>query len=247
MARLKLGPIQVDLIDIPEIQILIDQIISKRKPSQIITLNSIMYTHALINKNFVNIINNASIILPDSFGIVWALKLLYNKTIQRIPGIDLIYHLCCWGLKNRYSFFLLGAKPNVASQTANILSSKFPGLCIKGTHHGYFSNEEEQKVINIIKEASPDILLVALDTPKQDIWIYSHLLDLGVPIVIGVGGSFDVISGSLKRAPLWMQNYGLEWCFRFIQQPKRLINIKYLINFSLNILKLKYFKKMNLS
>ena len=144
--------------------------------------------------------------------------------------------------KKRYSLYLLGSYPGVASEAALNLTKKYPGIKIAGTHHGYFGcedsqncenvksgnndkNKEEEEITAEIKEKRPDILLVGMGVPKQEKWISKNLDKLDVPVCMGVGGSFDVLSGRIPRAPLWMQRHGMEWIYRSIKQPNRIFRV----------------------
>jgi N-acetylglucosaminyldiphosphoundecaprenol N-acetyl-beta-D-mannosaminyltransferase len=122
--------------------------------------------------------------------------------------------------------FLLGGAEGVGEAAAEKLREAVPGLQIAGVQHGYFAPEEEPAIIRRIRDAAPAVLFVAFGIPKQEKWIRAHMAELGVPVCIGVGGSFDVISGRLKRAPQWMRTCGLEWLYRVAQEPWRLPRLK---------------------
>jgi N-acetylglucosaminyldiphosphoundecaprenol N-acetyl-beta-D-mannosaminyltransferase len=155
-----------------------------------------------------------------------------------IPGIDLMTEMCRLACDEERSIYLLGAQPGVAEKAAANLQAIFPGLKVAGTHDGYFSREhEEQNVIAEIRDRAPSFLFVGMNVPWQEKWISRHLRALDVPIVMGVGGSFDVLSGQLRRAPLWMRRFGVEWVFRTLQQPWRLQRIKDLPVFMWRVLK----------
>ncbi|MGA2090439.1 MAG: WecB/TagA/CpsF family glycosyltransferase [Endomicrobiales bacterium] len=239
MRRITLGPISCQLYDCSAVLVEISRIIERRIPSQIVTLNALMFNHCLKDSTLAQTVSNAEIVVADSIGVVWAARLINNISISRMPGIDLINNLCALATANEYSLFLLGSFHGIAAKAADQLKLKFPGVTIAGCHHGYFDSHEETSLIELIRSARPDILLVGLDVPRQEKWIAANREKLDVPIIMGVGGSFDVISGNLKRAPLWMQQLGLEWLFRFIQQPWRLVRIKDLPLFMIQILTLK--------
>ncbi len=153
--------------------------------------------------------------------------------------------------KKEYSLYLLGSYPGVASEAALNLTKIYPGIKIAGSHHGYFNcegredcenygnvengnsdrNKEEEEIVAEIKEKRPNILLVGMGVPKQEKWINKNLNRLGVPVCMGVGGSFDVLSGRIPRAPLWMQRHGMEWIYRSIKQPSRAFRTLALFNF----------------
>jgi N-acetylglucosaminyldiphosphoundecaprenol N-acetyl-beta-D-mannosaminyltransferase len=219
------------------------EIIAGRKPSQAVTLNSLMFNASLENPALSRTISKACLVIPDSIGISIASTILSLKYVRRMPGIDLIDDLCDMALQNNLRLFLLGSKQDVIETAAKNLASRFHGLNICGTHHGYFSAEQEDSIISSIRDKNPDILLVGLEVPRQETWIFENLDKLGVPLVMGVGGSFDVVSGRLKRAPVWMRVFGLEWFFRFVQQPWRIFRIMNLPFFILNVVKMSCLRR----
>ena len=164
-------------------------------------------------------------------------------SIRRIPGIDLMLKICEIAENKNYKVFLLGAKPEIISLAAANIKKKFPGLNIVGLYHGYFNEEDETKVIEKIQDAHPDILFVGLDIPRQEKWIYRNIKRLSAKVVMGVGGSFDVISGKLRRAPKWIRICGLEWFFRFLQEPWRIKRIINLPVFVYRILLIRFSRK----
>ena len=158
----------------------------------------------------------------DGAGVLWAAKVLDLPLRERVPGVDLTQAICEMAAREGYGVYFLGAAPGVAEKAAAVLRGRFPGLRVVGTHDGYFPPEEEERLVEEIRAARPDVLFVALGMPKQEQWIRKHQERLGVPVLMGVGGSFDVISGNLPRAPQWMQNFGLEWLYRVYLEPQRL-------------------------
>ena len=121
-----------------------------------------------------------------------------------------------------YSVYFLGAKQEVVEKVVDTYRHLYPKLNISGFRNGYWDKKQEKEVVAKVKEANPDILFVGMSSPKKEYFLHNHLDYMNVPFAMGVGGSFDVVAGLAKRAPLWMQNYGLEWFFRFIQEPGRL-------------------------
>ena len=178
-------------------------------------------------KRLRDLYNSSSMNLPDGVPLIWASKFLGNPIRGRVTGLDLLPYLSKIGNEEGYRFFLLGAKDGVAQKLAEQLSSKYPNLKIVGVYSPpfseRFSDEENAKMISMINDAKPHILWVSLTAPKQDYWIDEYFKDLQVNIAVGVGGAFEVTAGLIKRAPLWMQRSGLEWFFRFTQEPRRLL------------------------
>lgn len=194
-------------------------------PHQVITANSLMINAAIDNQQLKNVFARAALVVPDSIGILIAGKILRQPLMERVTGIDLMYQLFALCQKEGLSIYLLGAKPGVAAQAAERIRGQFPGLKISGTHHGYFDIREEEQVIAEIKKLKPDLCFVGLNIPHQEMWIAEHMAEMGVPVTMGIGGSLDVISGHIKRAPAAMQQAGLEWLWRTIVEPWRIKRI----------------------
>src|SRR5699024_9033678 len=147
-----------------------------------------------------------------------------NKPLkERVAGIDLFENLLGLADQKGYSIYLLGAKPRVLEILVQKLSNRYSPHLIAGAHHGYFSKDEEIKLVNAINNSGAKLLFVAMSSPKKEIFLDTHKTGLqNINFFMGVGGSFDVLAGKTKRAPKWMQNLGLEWFYRFIQEPKRM-------------------------
>lgn len=239
MARTNLGPVSLDICDIKTILDKIEEFIVSRTPSQVVTLNSLMFNIALRDAPLRRVISEAALIIPESSGIIWATRFLNIPLATRVPGIDLLSRICEVCSTRCSGIFLLGAEPGVAETAASNLLKLYPGLKICGTHNGYFEVSEEEGITKLIAESAPDILFVGLEMPKQEFWIARNLTKLNVPVVMGVGGSFDVISGRLKRAPMLFRRLHLEWFFRFLQQPWRIKRLADLPAFVISILRIR--------
>lgn len=197
--------------------------IKRKHFSFVVTLNTYGLMLSFRDNEFYDILNHADVITPDGNGILLGARLLGVPLKERVCGIDLIYEICKLCVKENYSLFLLGGKEESARGAKENLEKDFPGLRITGIQNGYFSSEEEDVIIRTINTLKPDVLLVGLGMPKQEKWIYSHRRGLqSIPLCMGIGGSFDVLSGKLHRAPLWVQNAGIEWLYRVLQEPKRI-------------------------
>ena len=157
----------------------------------------------------------------DGMGVVWGARLCGHKVPERVAGVDLFLSLLAMSAKRGYPVFLLGAEQEVVERTVKVVESQYPMLEVAGYHHGYFWDDEES-VVKRIRDSGAKLLFVAITSPKKENFINRWRDSLGVNFVMGVGGSFDVVSGKVKRAPIWMQNYGLEWLYRVIQEPKRM-------------------------
>lgn len=175
------------------------------------------------NKNR-KMLNSSTINLPDGIGVILASKLKGGKIKKRISGIDLAEKLLLIAEKKGYRVFLLGAKDGVAKKAKDELKKRYPKLNICGTHHGYFgkTSAENKRVIDLINESTPDLLFVCLGSPYQEEWIEKNKKELHtVKLFMGLGGSLDVWSGNVKRAPTLLQALGLEWLYRTVKEPKR--------------------------
>jgi len=191
---------------------------------QIITVNTEFIWAARKNAAFRETINQAALVVADSMGIVWASRILRCPFPERVAGSDLLPLLAERCAAQGYRLFLLGAAPGVAEAAARVLQQRSPGLRIAGTYSGSPAAEEAGQILEQIRVAQPDVLAVAYGAPKQDLWIRRHaeaLGEAGVGVALGVGGTFDFIAGRVRRAPRWMQRFGLEWFFRILCQPRR--------------------------
>ena len=178
-------------------------------------------------------------------GIILGLRILGYKNIQRVTGIDLFYKLIELSSQNKYSVYLLGAKEDVLELTERNLRKKYPNLLISGKHHGYFKENEEEKIVTHINQCNPNILFVAISSPKKEIFLERWKKNIKVNFLMGVGGTFDIVSGKTKRAPRILQKFGLEWFFRLLQEPRRMWKRYIFTNISFLFLILKEFLRIN--
>ena len=190
--------------------------------SQICFVNADCANIAYRNKAYLEVLRTVRFSLADGIGLKLAGKLLAREIKQNVNGTDLFPLLCKALSGTGKGLFLLGAQPEVPEGVKDWIKKNYPGVIVSGCHHGYFSPEEEPEVINQIAKSDADLLLVAFGAPRQDIWINDHLMETGVRVAMGVGGLFDFYSGRTARAPMWMREMGMEWIYRFIQEPGRL-------------------------
>lgn len=191
-------------------------------------------------------VNESDLINADGQAVVWASKILGKPLKERVAGIDLMVNLVKKAHENNYKIFFFGAKEEVVKKVVNIYSSQYSSNIIAGYRNGYFKKEEEATIAKEISSSGANILFVAISSPTKENFLYDNKnLLKNVNFIMGVGGSFDVIAGKVKRAPMWMQKVGLEWFYRFIQEPKRMWK-RYLLgntNFILLVFKHKFLKK----
>lgn len=235
-SRLKILGVGIDPVTMNEaIQFCIDRI-AERKPAEVITANAEMIIQANNNPLLMNAMKKAALVIPDGAGVILAAKYYRMNMPERVAGYDLSQELLNVAAQKRYRVYFLGAAPGVAEQAKQNAERKYPGVNIVGVTDGYFSAEEQDEVIKKIITAQPDILLAALGVPRQELWLEAQLDTLAVPVCIGVGGTFDVMAGNVKRAPLWMQRSHLEWFYRLIRQPQRITRMMSLPRFALKVL-----------
>jgi N-acetylglucosaminyldiphosphoundecaprenol N-acetyl-beta-D-mannosaminyltransferase len=184
-------------------------------------------------------LDGAGLLIPDGIGVVIAARLLYGVAIQRVPGIELMESICRRAAERRYRVFLFGAKEDINAEAARVLAERHPGLEIVGRANGYVPDTEMPQLIDRINGAGADILFVALGSPRQEIWIDRHASELRVKVCQGVGGSFDVIAGNVKRAPELFRDLNLEWFHRLVSQPQRVLRQTALLNFAWQLAKEK--------
>ena len=203
----------------------IEGLIHSGETHQIATANLDFWLNSLADRHLHRIIAGCSLVLPDGMPLVWVSKLLGCPLSGRVTGVDLVPRLAELSARKGYRIFLMGGKGNVAERAKALLEKMYPGTHIVGT---FAPTEEEMaqvdhsEILQRIQATKAEILLVALGNPKQEKWIWMNRKRLGVPVAMGVGGSFEIITGDMRRAPKWIQNFGLEWAMRFVQEPGRL-------------------------
>ena len=209
----------------------IDGFIQSKTPHHVVTSDANAILRAQEDLEYADIIRRAALITPDGYGVMWGARLLNLPIYERVTGVDMVTGICERAAQKGYSIYILGAAPGIASTAAEKLAERFPGLRVAGTQHGFFKPEEEDAVVRTINEARPDVLFVAFGIPKQEKFIAKHFEALGVPVSLGVGGSFDVYSEKLKRAPEYVQRSGMEWLYRVWQEPWRWKRMSYVPRF----------------
>ncbi len=235
--RLNILGVGIDCIDSEEALTQIENFIADGNPHQVVTANAEIIYQANRNEKMRNVINQAQMVTADGSGVVWASKQLGRPLRQRVTGIDLVNSICEQSARKGWKLYILGSAPGVAATAAVNIRQKFPGCNIVGTHHGYFNAKEEKQIVAELLQLQPDVLFVALGAPKQEYWIAEHMAQLQIPVSMGIGGSMDVLSGNVKRAPRWMQKMSLEWLYRLLIQPTRFKRVLALPKFMLAVKK----------
>lgn len=186
------------------------------------TPNSEILMMAYRDEALREVLNSADMCTADGVGVVYAAKIVKNPLAGRAAGYDVACNLLEKLGKRGGSVYLFGSKPGVAEAAAKTMQTRYPGLSIAGCADGYFDAEKEQKIIADINEKQPDVLLVCLGAPKQELWIAQNRDKLSAKVCMGLGGSLDVFAGNVKRAPVAFQKLGLEWFYRLCKEPKRI-------------------------
>jgi N-acetylglucosaminyldiphosphoundecaprenol N-acetyl-beta-D-mannosaminyltransferase len=167
-------------------------------------------------------VRSADLILADGMSVVWAARLLGRRLPERVAGIDLMLRLLGRASECGHRVYCLGATDEVLAEVVRLIERDYPGARVVGYHNGYFNSEEESAVAHEIVEARPDMLFVAMSSPKKELFLARWSQRIGAPICHGVGGAFDVMAGKVKRAPERWQRLGMEWLYRVIQEPRRM-------------------------
>lgn len=201
----------------------VDLAIAKRRQIHHSVVNAGKIVSMNRNPELRESVLGANLINADGMAVVWASRLLRRPLPERVTGCDLMEKLVDRAAARGYKVFFLGAKPEVLDATVDTLVKKHDPAILAGKHHGYFTPEEAPTIARMIAASEANILFVAMTSPLKEIFLDTYKRELSnVNMIMGVGGSFDVVAGKVQRAPLWMQDAGLEWFYRFIQEPKRM-------------------------
>lgn len=225
--------IEIDNISMSETIDAITASVDKKENIFVVTPNVDHIVKLRHDKNFLEAYKNASLIVTDGMPILWAAMFLGRPLKEKVSGSDLFLKLCEVASRKGYRLFFLGGREGAAVGASEALKRRYPDIQIAGMYSppfGFENNpEENNKISGMIRSSRPHILFVGLSAPKQEEWIFRHYRELGVPVSIGVGVTFEFVSGIIKRAPRWMQKAGLEWFWRLMMEPKRLWK-RYLID-----------------
>jgi len=213
---------RVDRVDESEAAERIMQLMRDGVPAHVVTLGAEMAVLASTDERYRNVINAAAIVVPDTLGVVLATRLLGRGMRGRVAGIELAERLLERCAREAIAVYLLGAPAGVAQKAASELAIRLPGLRIVGTEHGYFIPDEEADVARRIRDSEACLILVGMGFPNQEYWIARNLDRVGPAVCVGVGGSLDVWSGRLERAPDSVRRAGMEWLYRLFREPHRL-------------------------
>jgi N-acetylglucosaminyldiphosphoundecaprenol N-acetyl-beta-D-mannosaminyltransferase len=230
--RIALLGVGIDNLSMDAVVEIIDALIEEGGCHQVATAKVDFLTKAFDDAELLDILNSCELVLPDGMPLVWASRILGAPLKERVAGADLVPHLLELSARKKRRIFLLGATEENSSAAAQRIQKEYPDAILCGRYSPPFTQSdamEDERTLQLIAEAKPDILLVAFGNPKQEKWIAKHRDRLNVPVCIGVGATIDFLSGRQSRAPQWMQQSGLEWIYRMVSEPRRLA-LRYLNN-----------------
>lgn len=221
MQRIEVLNCPMDVATMGETVAAIDQAVAAGRFTQHVVVNVAKLVNMRKDPELDASVRECDIINIDGMGVVIGARLFGHDVPERVAGVDLFYGLLAMSAQRGYSVYLLGAMDEVVGETAHWVQVQYPGLKLAGYHHGYFW-DDEQAMVDKIRQSGAQLLFVAITSPKKENFINRWRDQLGVTFVMGVGGTFDVVAGKIKRAPLWMQKWGLEWFYRVLQEPGRM-------------------------
>ena len=212
----------VNALSLDETVAEVEKIVAAGVPTQHVVINASKVNLMEADAELAKIVNECPLINADGASIVWAAKKLGVPLSERVTGIDLFQRLVELSAEKGYKVYLFGAKEEVVSRVRAIFEDRYPGIQIVGYRNGYFTEADEPQIVADMAASGADMMFVAFSSPEKEYWVHKYLNQIGIPFVMGVGGSFYVVAGVTDRAPKWMQDHGLEWFYRFIQEPGRL-------------------------
>jgi N-acetylglucosaminyldiphosphoundecaprenol N-acetyl-beta-D-mannosaminyltransferase len=199
----------------------VDELVAGPGPSAIVAVGPEKLIRARQNSLLLNQIRSSALLIADGIGVVWAARFLGLASIERVTGADLMEAICGRAAERGYKIFLYGAPPETNSLACAALEKRFPGIAIVGRRDGYVAQEKMPELISEINASGAQILFVALGSPRQELWMASHLSKLKVKVCQGVGGTFAVLAGTVPRAPAIWQAMNLEWAYRLVTDWSR--------------------------
>ena len=220
--RITMMGCQIDNLSMEETLQTVEGFIQSGKPHQHVVVNVDKLVKAERDAELRRIINECALINVDGMPVVWASRLLGKPLKERVAGVDLFEALMRRSAAKGWRVYLLGAREEVVSEVKRLYEIKYPGLVVAGYRNGYWSEAEEPGVVADIAAARADLLFVAISSPKKEHFLGQYQDQMKIPFAMGVGGTFDVAVGRVNRAPVWMQKSGLEWFYRFLQEPRRM-------------------------
>lgn len=220
--RIEILGVPVDCLTMEDALDLAASISTRTAPQTVMAVNPEKVMRARYDRQLLEQLRRARMLIPDGIGVVLAARMLGLGRLKRVPGSELMPRLCELAAREGHRVFLFGASPDVNARTAEVLRRRYKGLVIAGTEHGFLAEDDMPDLIQRINSLGVDFLFVALGSPKQEDWIDRYIPHLQVKLCQGVGGTFDVIAGCVRRAPLVFRAVHLEWLYRLVTNPRRL-------------------------
>jgi N-acetylglucosaminyldiphosphoundecaprenol N-acetyl-beta-D-mannosaminyltransferase len=225
-----IGPGRVDVLGCPldaldlgaTVERCLDLIEHANRPARQVSINAAKLVECAEDEQLRSFVHQSNVISADGQSVVWASRLLGHGLPERVPGIDLMHELLAVAAERSLSIYLLGAREEVLNRALDRIGERYPGLRVAGARNGYFEPWQEPEIAEEIREAGPDLLFLAMNSPFKELWLDRYLERTGVRFAMGVGGAIDVLAGERARAPQWLQRLGLEWAFRLAQEPSRM-------------------------
>jgi N-acetylglucosaminyldiphosphoundecaprenol N-acetyl-beta-D-mannosaminyltransferase len=213
---------RIDRLDMTQTLARCEDLIARREFAQHVAINAAKLVAMEHDAELRRIVDACELVSADGQAVVWASRLLGDPLPERVAGIDLMQKLFALAERRGFRVFILGARAGVLEQARGQLMATYPRLQLVGTRDGYFTESEEAQVAEQVRSARPDILFVAISSPRKEYWLGRYGRTIDVPFVMGVGGAIDVVAGVTQRAPALLQRLGLEWAYRLAQEPSRL-------------------------
>lgn len=221
MTSLEILGCRLDLLDADAATHRIVELAERGSAAQIVTLGTEMVVYAQNHDAFRAVINASTLSLCDTIGLLKVARMRGAQLTERVTGVELLERLCAAAAQRHIPVYFLGGAPGVAADAAAILEVRFPGLIVAGTRNGFFRDDEASDVARDVAGTGARLLFVGMGSPRQEFWLAEHLAETGCGAGIGVGGSLDVISGRVTRAPAFAQRLNLEWLYRLVTEPRR--------------------------
>ncbi|WP_096437105.1 WecB/TagA/CpsF family glycosyltransferase [Alteribacter populi] len=239
MKELNVLGVNISKLTQKETLTLINEAVRDREKKFIATANPEIIVYANKDEQYMDVLQKTDLITPDGIGVVKGVRILGEHIPERVAGFDLFMDILKVANENKYSIYMLGAKDTTLNKAVGVINEKYPNVQLAGSHHGFF-DDDDQSIIETIKHEQPDFIFVALGFPRQEKWIAKNIHHFKKGVFMGLGGSFDVLSGEVQRAPKFWRRLNLEWFYRLVSQPARWKRMLSLPKFILKLIKTRF-------
>lgn len=244
--RIQILGVPVDCVTMATTLEYVDQLVaSATQACTVIAVNPEKVMKARQDPELLRFLNGTTLLIPDGIGVVSAARILGLGQMERVPGVDLMTALCQRSAERGYRVFLYGAAPEVNAAARLALELRYPGIRVAGNRHGYLAEADMPGLVQEINDSGAQLLFIALGSPRQELWISRYLPQLKVKVCQGVGGSFDVLAGAVRRAPALWRSVHLEWAYRLLAQPRRILRQTALPRFAWQVLATRFARSQN--